>query len=715
MDARIERMSSWTELAGSSVAACVTLLEEGNTVPFIARYRKDRTGALDEVGIRKVEAALARHAELEARKKTILAAIEEQGALTAELRARVDACWEKPALEDLYAPFKRARKTRAGVARAAGLEPLARMMVGQGGARETPWEAARRFVAPAKGIKSVDEALAGARDIVAEDVASHPEARGAIRSWAATNARLCSKRKRGADDEARDWESWFDHEERLDRAPPHRILAILRGVDQGALTVSLDVDERRALWLARDPWFSAVPGAWKSQFTEASEDGWRRLLWPAIERELLAAAKQRADEASVATFEENLRALLMTPPARGRRVLGVDPGFRNGCKLAAVDETGSVLATGTVYPHPPQSRADEALRKLADMVGRHRVDVLAVGDGTAHRETMALLERAAWPRDVEVTPVSEAGASVWSASEDAGAELPNLDVTLRGAVSIARRFQDPLAELVRIDPKALGVGQYQHDVDQKLLAAGLDAVVEECVNRVGVEVNTASAPLLARVAGIGPKLATAVVTHRGQRGAFRRRKDLLAVSGMGPARFTQCAGFLRIPDSEEPLDATGVHPEVYDALRGGLRSLGATLPGLLGKPDAVAQLRKEPPPAGLGAATWQDILDELARPGRDPRGQREAFSFREDVSSVDDLEPGMILPGRVTNVTDFGAFVDIGVHRDGLVHISQLADRRVATAFEVCKPQQTVTVKVLDVDRQRNRISLTMRPSELRS
>ena len=713
MDARIELITAWTGLVLKSVDACIVLLEDGNTVPFIARYRKDRTGALDEVGIRKVEAALARHSELEARKKTILSAIEEQGALTAELKARIEACWEKAALEDLYLPFKRARKTRAGVARAAGLEPLARMMLGQAVSREPPLAAAIRFVSSEKGVGSADDALAGARDIVAEEVANHPQARGAIRTWAVGNARVQSKRKRGAGEEAETWRDWFDHQERLERAPPHRILALLRGEEQGALSISLDVDEPRALWLARDPWFSRIPGAWKGQFMDASEDGWRRLLWPAVQRELLAATKQRADEASVATFEQNLRALLMAPPVRGQRVLAVDPGFRNGCKLAVIDETGKVLDTGTVYPHPPQSRGDQAKNSLADLVKRHRVDAVAVGDGTAHRETMALLARIKWPREVEVAPVSEAGASVWSASVDAGEELPNMDVTLRGAVSIARRFQDPLAELVRIDPKALGVGQYQHDVDQKLLAGGLDAVVEECVNRVGVEVNTASAPLLSRVAGIGPKLARAVVAHRARRGRFQRRAELLKVAGMGPTRYTQCAGFLRIPDGAEPLDRTGIHPEAYEDLTRTVRRAGTSVVAVLGKPDAVAQLRTGPPPAGIGPETWQDALGELARPGRDPRGEREVFSFRDDIHSVDDLEPGMVLPGRVTNVTDFGAFVDLGVHRDGLVHISQMADRRVATAFEVCKPQQTVKVKVLEVDKKRNRISLTMRPSEL--
>ncbi len=713
MDTRIERITAWTGLVLKSVDACVGLLEDGNTVPFIARYRKDRTGALDEVGIRKVESALARHSELEARKKTILSAIEEQGALTVELKARIEGCWEKAALEDLYLPFKRARKTRAGVARAAGLEPLARMMLGQAASREPPLAAAIRFVSSEKGVGSAEDALAGARDIVAEEVANHPQARGAIRLWAAGHARVQSKRKRGAGEEAETWRDWFDHQERLDRAPPHRILALLRGEEQGALSISLDVDEPRALWLARDPWFSRIPGVWKGQFMEASEDGWRRLLWPAVQRELLAATKQRADEASVATFEQNLRALLMAPPVRGQRVLAVDPGFRNGCKLAVIDETGGVLDTGTVYPHPPQGRAEQAMNFLVDLVRRHRVDAVAVGDGTAHRETMALLARVKWPSEVEVAPVSEAGASVWSASVDAGEELPNMDVTLRGAVSIARRFQDPLAELVRIDPKALGVGQYQHDVDQKLLAGGLDAVVEECVNRVGVEVNTASAPLLSRVAGIGPKLARAVVAHRTRKGRFRRRAELLKVGGMGPARYTQCAGFLRIPDGAEPLDRTGIHPEAYEDLTRTARRAGTSVVAVMGKPDAVAQLRAGPPPAGIGPETWLDALGELARPGRDPRGEREVFSFRDDVHSVEDLESGMVLPGRVTNVTDFGAFVDIGVHRDGLVHISQMADRRVATAFEVCKPQQTVKVKVLEVDKKRNRISLTMRPSEL--
>ncbi|MBM4371355.1 MAG: RNA-binding transcriptional accessory protein [Deltaproteobacteria bacterium] len=711
MDDRIRRIAAWAGVADLGAAGAVALLEEGCTIPFIARYRKDRTGGMDEGGLRAVEKALARQGELEARRETIRKAMEEQGALTDERRAALDSCWDRQGLEDLYLPFRRARKTRASAARAAGLEPLARRLLGLDPAGDPPLAAAISFVDPARGVHSAGEALAGARDIAAEEVATHPGARAAIRRWAAAAARLASRRKRGAGDAAAPWQDWFDHREALDRAPPHRILAMLRGEEQGALSLSLEVDEARGLRLAREPW--RPHPAWREPFLEASEDGWKRLLWPAVERELLGASKGAADEASVRTFEANLRALLMAPPARGKRVLGVDPGFRNGCKCAAVDETGRVLGTATVYPNAPQGEVAAAARILASLVERHRVGVLAVGDGTAHRETLTFLQGMEWPRGVELEAVSEAGASVWSASEDAARELPDLDVTLRGAVSIARRHQDPLAALVCIDPRALGVGQYQHDVDPKLLAAGLEAVVEECVGRVGVELNTASAPLLARVAGIGPRLAEAIVARRDEAGPFRSRAELRRVPGLGPARFTQCAGFLRIPGAREPLDRTGIHPESYEEVTRTVRAAGTTVEEILGRGDAVARLRGLAPPPGLGPAAWSDALDELARPGRDPRGERQVFAFREDVRTVEDLQPGMVLPGRVTNVTDFGAFVDVGVHRDGLVHISALADRRVGSPFEVVRPGQTVRVKVLEVDRARNRISLSLRPSEV--
>jgi len=725
MDAVTLQVARRTGLQPSRVAGCCKLLADGNTVPFIARYRKEATGGMDEVEIRSVEDALTQLSALEARKKTVLAAIEKLGKLTEELRSRIEACFDRQELEDIYLPFKQRRSTRADAARQAGLEPLARMMLGlEPPAAASRIECARRFVSPATqpagpdagpaGAVDADAALSGARDIVADLLATHPPTRQRLRDFAAARGRMVSRRKRGAGEDAATFGDYFDHEEPVASAAPHRVLAMLRGEERGALTLAVAVPDAAGMDIAERDFSARVPPMFRNDFREASSDGWQRLLWPAVEREVLATLKEKADRASVTVFEQNLRSLLMAPPARGLRVIGVDPGFRNGCKLACVDATGAVLATATIYPLEPQARQRESADTLLALHRAHRFTVAGVGDGTGHREAMAFLAAIPWPSPVEVVDVREAGASVYSASPLAGRELPDMDVTLRSAVSIARRFQDPLAELVKIEPRAIGVGQYQHDVDQKMLERGLSSVVEECVNRVGVEINSASPELLSYVAGIGPTTSRAIVEHRNRKGAFTRRQDLLSVSGVGPSRFEQAAGFLRVADGPEPLDATGIHPERYPAVRRALALAETGLRDVLGKQDAVDRLRGtvQPEQLELGPATWADILTELSKPGRDPRGERVAFQFG-DVSSVDDLQEGMVLPGRVTNITDFGAFVDIGVHRDGLVHISRLADRRVTSPFEVCKPGQVVQVKVVGVDRERNRISLTMRPSDI--
>jgi uncharacterized protein len=702
------------------VEGCIRLLDEGNTVPFIARYRKEQTGGLDETAIRNVQEAFEYVNALDDRKKTVLAAIEKAGKLTDALRRQIEECEDRQELEDLYLPYKQKKSTRADVARKAGLEPLARIILGLDpcpvGSRLS---IAARFVHAAEGdkpgIDSPDAALAGARDIVAETVATYPASRKAVRDLAGTTGKICSTRKRGAgEEEAAQFADYLDRSERVADIPAHRILAMLRGETAGALSVKVEVPERRAQALVASPFFRKVPQLLATDFEEAVTDGFERLLWPSVEREILAQLKERADRSSVNVFEQNLRSLLMEPPARGRVVLGVDPGFRNGCKLAVVDATGKVLGTGVVYPHPPQERSAEARSQLAELARRHRFDVAGVGDGTAHRETMTFLASVQWPHAVQVTAVREAGASVYSASELAVSELPGLDVTLRGAVSIARRYQDPLAELVKIEPKSIGVGQYQHDVDQALLENGLAAVVEECVNRVGVELNTASPALLAHVAGIGPGTAKAIVAHRDSKGPFARRCSLLKVPGIGPARFLQCAGFLRIPDGPDVLDRTGIHPERYEAVERASRILGVPAAELVGSTPHVARLRRDvaADALGLGQETYADILAELERPGRDPRGERQEFRFSERVHTIEDLQEGMVLPGKVNSVTDFGAFVDIGVHRDGLVHVSRMADRRIASPFEVCRPGMVVTVKVVEVDRKRGRIGLSMKPSE---
>jgi protein Tex len=703
-----------TALPPKRVEGCLKLLEEGNTIPFIARYRKEQTGALTEVEIRAIEDAFGKLKELGARRETVLKSIEEQGLLTDDLRKRIAACRDRQELEDLYLPFKPKRKTRASVARAAGLEPLAEMMLGRRPCSVGRFQAAREFIKPENGIDNAEAALAGARDIVSEEITNATHIRQALRKFTWERAELVSKKKRGASEEAVTYSDYFDHKESLLRAPSHRFLALQRGERAGALSLKVLVDDERCAALLRRDLSPTPPHLFRQDIIEATEDGWKRLLWPALQRDLLATVKERSDLAASEVFENNLRALLMTPPARNQRVLAIDPGFRNGCKCAAIDATGKVLATVTVYPHQPQAQHERAVELLAEIVRKHRIDVLAVGDGTAHRESMALFEKAQWPGSVTVEAVREAGASVYSASELAGQELPDMDVTLRGAVSIARRYQDPLAELVKIDPKAIGVGQYQHDVDEKLLERGLGAVIEECVNRVGVELNTASPSLLGRVAGIGPKLAGAVVAHRNRHGPFASRKALLKVPGLGPAKFTQGAGFLRVVDGREPLDATAIHPERYDALKRAARTAGVTIAQAKGDRSTAAQLGPHLMQAGgMGKETVLDILKELVKPGHDPRGVREIFRFAEGIHKVSDLRPGMVLPGRVTSVTNFGAFVDLGIHRNGLVHISQLADRRVANPFEVVQPLQTVRVKVLEIDEPRNRISLTMKPSEI--
>ena len=704
-----------TGLAEKSVAGCLRLLEEGNTLPFIARYRKEATGCLDEVQIRAVEGALKEFKELVARKKTILGTIEEQGKLTDALRQKIEACWDKVELEDIYLPYKPKKRTRAQVAREAGLEPLALMILGMRQFSGNVAEVVKGFVDADKGIGSVEEALAGARDIVAETVTNSVSIRGQVRQLARRTAMLVSDRKRGADDETVQlFQDYLGREERLAHIPAHRFLAVMRGEEKGALSVKVTVDEQRALDYMVRPLERRVAQAFRDEFMAAVEDGFKRLLWPSISRELLGEVKARSDEGSVKVFEGNLRSVLMAPPAGQQVVMGVDPGFRTGCKVAVLGRTGEVLATVTVYPNPPQNAAAEAKRRLEQVVGRHPVQFVAVGDGTAHRETMRFLESVQWPGKVQVVPVSEAGASVYSASVLAGEELPGMDVSMRGAVSIARRFQDPLAELVKIDPKSIGVGQYQHDIDQKMLAGGLEGVVEECVNRVGVELNSASPALLSRVAGIGAKLAGAIVEFRRESGRFASRAQLHKVAGMGPARFTQCAGFLRVRDAKEPLDRTAVHPESYGVVKRLVRQMGGSLADLMENADARNRFRDMAVnQTELGRETLKDILEELEKPGRDPRGEFRTFSFKEGVENVVDLRVGMVLPGKVTNITDFGAFVDIGVHRDGLVHISKLADRRVNSPFDVCRPGMEVQVKVVEVDVRRNRISLTMRPSDM--
>lgn len=695
-----QQIAAETQLPEEGVAAAVALFDDGATLPFVARYRKERTGGLDEVQLRSVLDARKRLTELAQRRDTILHTLKEQGDLTDALRRSLEQATRKSQLEDLYAPYKRGRATRGDKARALGLEPLARQLLSEH--RGHPSQSARPFVKGA--VSSTDEALAGARDIVAEILASDPENRAGVRRAVGRRGALHSKAKKGADVGA--FRDYVDRKEPLRNIPPHRYLAMCRGEAEGVLRVSVDLDTDPLVpkLLPR----GTTGGPWGAERLAAASDALKRLLLPTAVRAVRKILKREADDAAIDVFQKNLLALLLAAPFGPRPVVGIDPGIRTGCKLAAVSETGDVLGHATF---PLVGRKDPATDGLLAFLRRHRPDAVAVGNGTGGRETEALVRDLVRDHDLPciVVSVSEAGASVYSASELAGAELPDLDLTIRGAVSIARRLQDPLAELVKVDPASLGIGQYQHDVDAGRLAERLSEVVEHCVNRVGVDVNTASPALLGHVAGLGPKTAQAIVDHRTAHGPFTARRQLLDVAGLGPKTFEQCAGFLRVRDGRHPLDDSGVHPERYDLVARMARDLGLSLAELVGSERAGQLKLSRYVDDSVGLATLTDIVAELQKPGRDPREAFEAPSFRDDVHSLDDLEPGMVLGGVVTNVTAFGAFVDIGVHQDGLVHVSRMADRYVKDPHAVVHPGKTVQVEVLEVDAARKRISLSMK------
>ena len=707
MDARI---AAELGLAKNGVAAVLALLDEGATIPFIARYRKERTGGLDEVQIRDISERATALGDLDKRRDVVLASIREQGALTPELERRIRGAATRAELEDLYLPYRPKRKTRASVARERGLTPLAERILAQP-RQGDPAREARAFVDPKREVPDAAAALAGARDIAAEVVCERADVRAMARDAFTRHGRVASKAiKKATEGQRTRFEDYYDYAERADRVPSHRYLAVCRGEDEGVLRVRLDLEDARLveqiLRVAGHDRRSAFAG----ELASAVEDGYSRLLRPAVEKDVRGAMKERADTEAVSVFAKNLESLLLSAPLGERPVVGVDPGFRTGCKCAALTATGELVAHTTIHPHTTKdtTRAAADVVALVDRVGAAAV---AIGNGTAGRETEAFVRealRAAGRTAVLVVAVNEAGASVYSASDVAREEFPDLDLTYRGAVSIGRRLQDPLAELVKIEPNALGVGQYQHDVHQPLLTDKLGQVVESAVNRVGVEVNTASAQLLGYVAGLGAAVARAVVAHRARHGRFTSRRQLLEVSGLGPKRFEQAAGFLRVRGGAHPLDASAVHPERYTLVERIARDLGAPLAALVGDADRVARIDLGRYAGGeVGEPTLRDIAQELARPGRDPRAAFEAPRFREDVRTVEDLEPGMALDGVVTNVTNFGAFVDIGVHQDGLVHISELADRFVRDPHEVVHAGQRLRVRVLSVDLQRKRIALS--------
>ena len=693
-------------LTARQVRNTLKLLDEGATIPFISRYRKEATGSLDEVKVGEVSDWNERLKELVKRKATIVTAIEGQGKMTDELRKRIQQCWDAAELEDLYLPYKPKRKTRAEAARQKGLEPLAVMLLMQ---RENRLE--ERVRAFVKGdVKDVDDALKGARDILAEQVSEDERARGTVRAQFARRAVITAKVVKGKEEEAAKFHDYFDFSEPLKRCSSHRLLAIRRGEAEGFLKVNIaPTDDTEALErLERQ--FVRARNACGEQVAAAVTDAYKRLLKPSIETEFAAGSKQRADEEAIRVFAANLRQLLLAPPLGQKRVLAIDPGYRTGCKVVCLDAQGGLLHNETIYPHPPRNERAQAARKLTALVEQYAIEAIAIGNGTAGRETEEFVSGLAYPRRVQAFVVSEDGASVYSASKTAREEFPDYDVTVRGAVSIGRRLMDPLAELVKIDPKSIGVGQYQHDVDQAALKKSLDQTVVNCVNLVGVDVNTASKHLLTYVSGLGPQLAQNIVDYRAEHGPFTSRRELLQVPRMGAKAFEQCAGFLRIAQGTNPLDNTAVHPESYPLVERMASDMHCTVDKLVADKELRAGICLEHyVTENVGMPTLTDIMQELDKPGRDRRESIQVFSFDPTVRTLADLHEGMELPGIVTNITNFGCFVDVGIKENGLVHCSQLADRYVADPTEVVRIHQHVRVKVLAVDAERKRLSLSMK------
>ncbi len=692
------------------VLSTIELLNAGNTIPFIARYRKEATGGLDEIVLRAIEDALERLVALTARKVTVLKTIDEQGQLTAQLRAQIEACSDLSSLEMLYLPFKPKRRTRATIARERGLQPLADLLIKQQPLNRSKEDTLAAFVDNTKDVPDQSSALQGALDIIAEQWSEVASTRTWIKQQAISNGRIASHIKRGKQDESAKFELYIDHREPANRIPSHRLLAMLRGEDEGILKVSVELEDDQLVAELKSKLLKDRSFPFHRELSTAVEDCYERLLLPATETSVLQSLKEKADEEAIAVFGKNLRELLLAAPAGPRVTIGIDPGFRTGCKIAVVDGTGKFLTNTTIYPTPPQSDQATSSRILLDLIKKYKVELIAIGNGTASRETDAFVGQLIRGNDLQITKVmvSESGASIYSASELAAREFPDLDVTVRGAISIARRLQDPLAELVKSDPKSIGVGQYQHDVNQSQLRKCLDRVVESCVNSVGIDLNMASVPLLAYVAGIGPKLAESIVEYRNSHGGFKNRKQLSKVPKLGKKAFEQAAGFLRIRGGDEPLDNSAVHPECYPIVSRMAKKLQAEPKSLVGNATITQKLRPEDFVDGqFGMPTVIDIIAELAKPGRDPRSEFKAVKFDEAVNSMEDLKPGMVLEGVITNVTHFGAFVDIGVHQDALIHISQLANTFIKDPNEVAAVGDVTRVRVLEIDLPRKRISVT--------
>jgi len=694
-----------TNLGEKQIANTIKLLEGGATIPFISRYRKEMTGSMDEEQVAAVKDELNRIKELDKRKQTVLKTIEEQDKLTPGLRMKIEACDNITDLEDLYLPYKPKKRTRATIARDKGLEPLAGIVMKQ---KELQiFKKAEAFITGE--VPTVEDALQGARDIIAEWVSENQKARNLVRNFFARDALFISRMIKGKEEEGIKYRDYFEFSEPLKSCPSHRILAIRRGEQEGALKVSIEADGDKVTEALTGLF---VDGYYDSsqQVEEAVKDAWKRLLAPSIENEFKASSKEKADEEAIRVFAENLRQLLLAPPLGQKAVLAIDPGFRTGCKVVCLDPQGNLMHNATIYPHQPQEDRRGAAKKIDTLVQQYKIEAIAIGNGTAGRETENFIRNIKFDRDIQVFVVSEAGASVYSASKVARDEFPDYDVTVRGSVSIGRRLMDPLAELVKIDPKSIGVGQYQHDVDQNKLKSGLDNVVESCVNMVGVNLNTASKHLLTYISGLGPVLAQNIVDYRKENGAFKSRRELMNVPRMGAKAFEQSAGFLRIDNPAFPLDNTAVHPESYHIVEKMAADLGHPVGDLIRSHELRGKIDiRKYVEGNTGLPTLNDIMNELEKPGRDPRSKIEVFEFSKDVFKIGDLKPGMVLPGIVTNITNFGAFVDVGVKQDGLVHISQMADRFVKDPNEIVKLHQHVTVKIVEVDVTRKRIQLTMK------
>ena len=691
-------------IAVHQVENTLSLLNGGATIPFISRYRKEATGGLDEVQISEIKERYDKLTETAKRKETILKTIDEQGKLTADLKKRIDACWDATELEDIYLPYKPKRKTRAEAARQKGLEPLAIILMGQ---RENNLSArVRSFV---KGeVKDEEDALKGARDIIAEQVSEDERARNQLRNQFARQAIITAKVVKGKEEEAVKYKDYFDFSEPLKRCTSHRLLAIRRGEAEGLLKVSISPDDEECTERLERSYVRGTSEC-SQQVKEAVRDAYKRLLKPSIETEFATLSKEKADEEAIRVFAGNLRQLLLAPPLGQKRVMGIDPGYRTGCKVVCLDAQGNLLHNETIYPHPPKSEHAQASRKLTKLVEQYQVEAIAIGNGTASRETEAFVTNQRYDRKLQVFVVSEDGASIYSASKIAREEFPDYDVTVRGAVSIGRRLMDPLAELVKIEAKSIGVGQYQHDVDQTALKKSLDMTVESCVNSVGVNLNTASRHLLTYISGLGPTLAQNIVDYRAENGAFTSRKELMKVPRMGAKAFEQCAGFLRIPGAKNPLDNSAVHPESYAVVEHIAKDLKCTVDELIKCKETRSKIDlKKYVTDKVGLPTLTDILAELEKPGRDPRQAIKVFEFDKNVKTIDDLKEGMTLPGIVTNITNFGCFVDVGIKENGLVHISQLCRDFVSDPTTVVSIHQHVQVKVVSIDRERKRIGLTM-------